>query len=207
MSETRGLTTDLSPTFSRKHPYNQRARSNLSGGPQPRAILRAQMHLAKRHLPKHARARLFAWALAMSMWLFAVITGAIAMKPRHSRQRADLEALARLEYLVRGLIITRATELARMRAPKRFGTAYRGRSIATSGLIRALIGSRLRRTLTRKKHLRPTPRSDRRATRARNARRASRQTHAPQAHATCAARHAAMRCCAAAVVRWHARRH
>ena len=108
------------------------------------------MHLAKRHLPKHARARLFAWALAMSMWLFAAITGAIAMKPRHASQRADLEALARLDYLVRGLIITRASELARMRAPKRFGTAYRGRAIATSGLIRALIGSRLRRALKRK---------------------------------------------------------
>lgn len=108
------------------------------------------MHLAKRHLSKHARARLFAWALAMSMWLFAVITGAIAMKPRHARQRADLEALARLDYLVRGLVITRASGLARMRTAKRFGTAYRGRAIATSGLIRALIGSRLRRALTRK---------------------------------------------------------
>ena len=108
------------------------------------------MHLAERHLPKHARARLFAWALAMSMWLFAAITGAIAMKARHARQRADLDALARLDYLVRGLIITRASELARQRAPKRFGTAYRGRSIATPGLVRALIGSRLRRALTRK---------------------------------------------------------
>lgn len=108
------------------------------------------MHLTKRHLPKHARARLFAWALAMSMWLFAVITGAIAMKPRHARQRADLEMLARLDDLVRGLIITRASELARQRTPKRFATAYRGRAIATSGLVRALMGSRLRRALTRK---------------------------------------------------------
>lgn len=108
------------------------------------------MHLANRHLSKHARARLFAWALAMSMWLFAAITGAIAMKPRHARQRADLEALGRLDYLVRGLIITRASELARQRTPKRFSAAYRGRPIATSGLIRALIGSRLRRALTRK---------------------------------------------------------
>lgn len=148
-SPTCGPTAPLSPAFSRKHPHNQRPPPNLSGGLQLRAILPAQMHLAKRHLPKHARARLFAWALAMSMWLFAVITGAIAMKPRHARQRADLEALARLDYLVRGLIITRASELACMRAPKRFGTAYRGRTIATSGLIRALIGSRLRRALTR----------------------------------------------------------
>jgi len=108
------------------------------------------MHLTKRHLPKHARARLFAWAWAMSMWLFAVITGAIAMKPRHARQRADLEMLARLDDLVRSLIITRASELARQRAPERFSTAYRGRAIATSELIRALIGSRLRRALTRK---------------------------------------------------------
>lgn len=108
------------------------------------------MHLAERHLPKHARARLFAWALAMSMWLFAAITGAIAMKPRHASQRADLDALARLDYLVRGLIITRAGDLARMRTPKRIATAYRGRAIATSGLIRALIGSRLRRALIRK---------------------------------------------------------
>lgn len=149
-AETCGLTTDLSPTFSRKHSHNQRARSNLSGGPRRRAILPAQMHLAKRHLSKHARSRLFAWALAMSMWLFAAITGAIAMRPRHARQRADLDALARLDYLVRGLIIARASELARQRAPKRLGTAYRGRPIATSGLIRALIGSRLRRALTRK---------------------------------------------------------
>ncbi|MEQ1820737.1 MAG: hypothetical protein ABL871_19205 [Terricaulis sp.] len=86
----------------------------------------------------------------MSMWLFAAITGAIAMKPRHASQRADLEALARLDYLVRGLIITRASELARQRAPKRFGTSYRGRSIATPGLVRALIGSRLRHALNRK---------------------------------------------------------
>jgi len=108
------------------------------------------MHLAKRHLPKHARARLIAWALAMLMWLGAALTGAIAVRPRHQRQRVDLDALTNLAFLVKRLIISRAGDFARLRRPKRFGVAYRGRPIARRGLIRALIGSHLRRTLKRK---------------------------------------------------------
>lgn len=107
------------------------------------------MHLAKRHLPKHARARLIAWALAMLMWLGAALSGAIAVKPRHQRQRVDLYALTHLTLLVKRLIISRAADFARLRPPKRVGTAYRGRPIARPGLIRALIGSHLRRALKR----------------------------------------------------------
>lgn len=158
-----GQTTPLSPTFPHKHQQNQRARPNLSGGPQRRAILAAQMHLAKRHLPKHARARLIAWALAMLMWLGAALSGAIAVKARYQRQRVDLHALTRLTLLVKRLIISRAGDFARLRPPKRFGTAHRGRPIARPGLIRALIGSQLRRALKRKRHLQTYLRVDRRA--------------------------------------------
>jgi hypothetical protein len=108
------------------------------------------MHLAKRHLPKHARTRLIAWALAMLMWLGAALTGAIALKPRHQRQRVDLHALTNLTLLVKRLIISRAGDFARLRPPKRFGVAYRSRPIARPGLIRALIGSHLRRALKRR---------------------------------------------------------
>ena len=108
------------------------------------------MHLAKRHLPIHARARLIAWALAMLMWLGAALTGAIALKTRHQRQRVDLHSLAQLTRLVKGLIISRAGDFARSRPPKRVGAAYRGRAIATPGLLRALIGSHLRHALKRK---------------------------------------------------------
>ena len=85
------------------------------------------MHLAKRHLPQHARARLITWALAMLMWLGAALSGAIAFKARHQRQRADVHALTRLTLLVKRLIISRAGDFARLRPPKRFGAAYRGR--------------------------------------------------------------------------------
>ncbi|MFN3464634.1 MAG: hypothetical protein ACK4X1_11230 [Terricaulis sp.] len=108
------------------------------------------MHLAKRCLPKHARARLIAWALAMLMWLGAALSGAIAVKARHQRQRVDFHALTRLTLLVKRLIISRAGDFARLRPPKRFGTAYRGRPVARAGLIRALIGSQLRRALKRR---------------------------------------------------------
>lgn len=108
------------------------------------------MHLANRHLSKHARARLIVWARAMLMWLGAALAGAIALKPRHRRQRLDVRSPAHLTLLVKRLMISRAADLARLRAPKRFATAYRGRTIARAGLIRALIGSQVRRTLKRR---------------------------------------------------------
>ncbi len=48
------------------------------------------------------------------------------------------------------LIISRAGDFVRRRPPKRVGTTYRGRAVVRSGLIRALIGSRLRQALKRK---------------------------------------------------------
>jgi len=86
----------------------------------------------------------------MLMWLGAALTGATALKARRRRQRVDLHSLAQLTRLVKGLIISRAGDFARSRPPKRFGAAYRGRAIATPGLLRALIGSHLRHALKRK---------------------------------------------------------
>lgn len=108
------------------------------------------MHIAKRHLPKHARARLIAWALAMLMWLGAALYGAITVKARHQRQRVDLLALTHLTILIKSLIISRTADFARLRSPKRIPSASRGRAITMRGLIRALVGSRLRRALKRK---------------------------------------------------------
>lgn len=140
----------LSPAFSGKVPHKQRLRPNLPGGLPPRAILPAHMHLAKRPLPKHARARLIAWALAMSIWLIAAITGAVALRPRHARQRADISAITRLLRLVKRLIISRAADFAHVRRRRRYCAVYRGRPVVPSGLVRALIGSRLRHALKRK---------------------------------------------------------
>lgn len=112
-------------------------------------MLPAQMHLPKRHLPKHARARLIVWALAMLMWLGAALSGAIAMQARHQRQRVELRSLTHLVLLVKRLIISRAADFVCLRRTKRHAR-YRGRTSAKRGLIRAVIGSRLRHTLKRK---------------------------------------------------------
>jgi hypothetical protein len=113
-------------------------------------ILGANMHLAKRPLSKHHRARLIVWALAMLTWMASLLLGA-PLSPRHAQQRGRV-SLSRLAAMVRMLIISRAIDFARLRFPKRLRSPqkHRGRDISRSGLIRALIGSHVRRALKRR---------------------------------------------------------
>ncbi len=107
------------------------------------------MHIAKRPISKHQRARLIAWTLAMLMWLSAVLCGAAAFSDRHERQRGERMSLAWLTRRVKMLIISRAIDFARKR--RRCVRAVRGRLIvARGGALRALLGARLHRALNRK---------------------------------------------------------
>jgi hypothetical protein len=103
-------------------------------------------------LPQHRRARLIAWTLAMLAWLAGVLTGNI-LKPRHARQRAERASLWFLARRVHLLIIARAMDFVGRR-PLRFSAPLqRGRSMAQPGLMRALIGAKLRRAFKRKSAL------------------------------------------------------
>jgi hypothetical protein len=100
-------------------------------------------------LPLHRRARLIAWTLAMLAWLAGVLTGNV-LKPRHARQRAERASLWFLARRVHLLIIARAMDFIGRR-PLRFRAPMQhGRSIAQPGLMRALIGAKLRRAFKKK---------------------------------------------------------
>jgi hypothetical protein len=103
-------------------------------------------------LPQHRRARLIAWTLAMLAWLAGVLTGNI-LKPRHARQRAERASLWFLARRVHLLIICRAMDLVGRRPLRFSGAMQRGRSIAQPGLMRALIGAKLRRAFKKKSAL------------------------------------------------------
>ncbi|MGQ0532215.1 MAG: hypothetical protein ACT4OF_05935 [Caulobacteraceae bacterium] len=108
------------------------------------------MNFTPRPLPKHRRARLIAWALAMLAWMAQVIFAGAAFTKRHERQRGPRMSLDRLTRMVKMLIISRAIDLAGLRWRKRYIRVYRGRNITPRGSIRAIIGSRVRRHLKRK---------------------------------------------------------
>jgi hypothetical protein len=103
-------------------------------------------------LPLHRRARLIAWTLAMLAWLAGVLTGNI-LKPRHARQRAERASLWFLSRRVHLLIISRAMDFVGRRPLRFSGAMQRGRSIAQPGLMRALIGAKLRHAFKRKSAL------------------------------------------------------
>lgn len=108
------------------------------------------MHIDKRPISKHQRARLLAWTLAMLMWLQAVLCGVAAFSDRHERQRGERMSLAWLTRRVKMLILSRANDFARKRQ-RRQVRAFRGRRIvARGGALRALLGARLHRALNRK---------------------------------------------------------
>jgi hypothetical protein len=144
----RGLSIAQSHTFFSQRPENNGPRAEQSDWIQPRAILLAHMHITKRHLPKHRRARLIAWTLAMLVWL-AQLFGGAAFTPRHERQRSRAMSLAGLTRMVKMLMLSRAADLARLRARKRYASAHRGRSLARRGRVRAIMGSYARRALKR----------------------------------------------------------
>jgi hypothetical protein len=100
-------------------------------------------------LPLHRRARLIAWTLAMLAWLAGVLTGNI-LKPRHARQRAERASLWFLARRVHLLIISRAMDFVGRRSSRASAPLQRGRAIAQPGLMRALIGSKLRRAFKKK---------------------------------------------------------
>jgi hypothetical protein len=100
-------------------------------------------------LPLHRRARLIAWTLAMLAWLAGVLTGNI-LKPRHARQRAERASLWFLARRVHLLIISRAMDFVRRQPLRVRAPLQRGRSIAQPGLMRALIGAKLRRAFKKK---------------------------------------------------------
>jgi hypothetical protein len=107
------------------------------------------MNFIPRHLPKHARARLIAWTLAMLAWLAWAMSGAAAPKRRHIRRRYRFISLDRLARTTAMLIISRAGDLARKRFGRRnpFFNRVRGRARWPRHVMRSLIGGRLRRAL------------------------------------------------------------
>ncbi len=110
------------------------------------------MHLAKRHLSKHARARLIVWTLAMLAWVAWALSAATIPKRRHIRRRYAFLSLDRLARTVALLIVARAGELARARRHKRnpFFNRIRGRQVWPRHITRSIIGARLRRALKHK---------------------------------------------------------
>ena len=88
----------------------------------------------------------------MLAWLAGVLTGNV-LKPRHARQRAERASLWFLARRVHLLIIARAMDFVGRRPLRVRAPLQRGRSIAQPGLMRALIGSKLRRAFKRKSAL------------------------------------------------------
>jgi|SRR5690606_6250097 len=94
-------------------------------------------------------ARLISWAVAMLSWI--VLCGERFTSRRHVRQRYRFVSLARLTKLLCTLAMIRAVEMApRCPSPRRLRnaapTGFR-RRIDRAGLMRAILGSRLRKAL------------------------------------------------------------
>jgi hypothetical protein len=107
------------------------------------------MNFTKRPLPKHRRARLIAWTLAMLAWLASVLFGQVAFAARHERQRGARMSLAGLTRMVKMLIISRAIDLARRRW-RASSRAHAGRPIkAPKSALRVMLGARVHRMLAR----------------------------------------------------------
>ena len=106
------------------------------------------MQTAKRHLTKHRRQRIILWTLAMLTWIAAVLFGDRNVAARHWRQRGDI-SLDALKRMVIQLMIIRAGELARIRR-RTIRFHKRGRDLRLGHLYRRVLGSKLRRALTRK---------------------------------------------------------
>jgi hypothetical protein len=108
------------------------------------------MNFIPRPISQHQLARLIAWTLSMLLWTLETLF-AVAMSPRHERQRRERMSLAWLTRRVKLLIIVRANELKQVRMRRRLRCSFRGcRNVLKPGLINAMIGVRLRRHLHRK---------------------------------------------------------
>lgn len=108
------------------------------------------MHLPKRHLTKHRRARLIAWTLAMLAWLAWVFSADRAPKRRHMRRRYGFISLDRLARNIALLIIIRSAEVGRVRrysSSNRTPSHVRGRDVRPRHVLRSIIGGHLRRAL------------------------------------------------------------
>jgi hypothetical protein len=110
----------------------------------------AAMHIVKRPLSKHHRARLIAWTLAMLTWMTSVLFAGAPFTDRHERRRRAHMSLDRLERMVIMLIVSRARDFICERPRRKFTTVRRGHTLLRPGMLRALVGSSLRKTLRRK---------------------------------------------------------
>lgn len=101
----------------------------------------------KPRLSPHRRARIIAWALAMLLWLRAVLDGVHVMSRRQRRRRGGFFCLDHLARLTTDLIAIRAAEIAGNRAPRKRLFRDRGVDLKRRHFRRSVIGSRLRRAL------------------------------------------------------------
>jgi len=106
------------------------------------------MHHIRPFLTQHSFQRLL-WALTLLSWIAAIISADRIVTARHQRQRFDI-SLPWLTSFVAKLLIARAGQLARRRAPKRFIFWRHGRDLHRPHIIRSALGARLRRKLRHK---------------------------------------------------------
>jgi hypothetical protein len=111
------------------------------------------MNKPVRFLSQHRLARLVAWALAMLAWVAHALLGESAPHRRRLRQRGGFFSLDRLARFACRLALARAAEIVGLRSRPRAirNTAPSGfrRRTAPRALLRACIGSRLRKALKR----------------------------------------------------------
>lgn len=98
----------------------------------------------------HQRRRLALLALAMLSWISAVLFTGRQVTARALRQRRERISLDRLTRLTVQLLIVRAAELSKRRAPRRLTYFRRGRDLRRRHFFRSLLGARLRRALASK---------------------------------------------------------
>ncbi len=104
-------------------------------------------------LSQHRLARLIAWALAMLAWVADALLGEGAPHRRRLRQRGGFFSLDRLARFTCRLALARAADIvglrARQRAIRNAAPSGFRRRTTPRALLRACIGSRLRRAVKR----------------------------------------------------------
>lgn len=88
----------------------------------------------------------------MLSWIVALLFGERLCMPRHVAQRRGFVSLTHLTELTSMLLIARAGQLAGARPRANISLWRRGRDMRRSQLLRAALGSRLRRAL-KDKHI------------------------------------------------------
>ena len=98
---------------------------------------------------QHRLQRLALWALAVLVWIEAILFGGREIEWRHWRQRRDLLTLPGLTHLVGKLLLERARQIARPRR-RPFRVWRRGQDLRRAHLLRSALGARFRRALKHK---------------------------------------------------------